>query len=1084
MNLLSVIRASAGSGKTHFLTGFYLKILMKEPVDYFKQMLAVTFTNKATGEMKRRIIDELYKLSKGEHSNHLSLLISFTGKPEKSIREKSAKLLENILHDYSWFSVETIDSFFQRIIRGFTHEIGVPGNYTIEIETQPVLQYAVDTLIDGVGDKSDLLTWLVHYTEDKIQQGKTWDVRHGLMNLGHEIFKEKFTENATSLIDAIADKQKLTRFRDELMRAKFVFESRIIEIGKKGIEIINSHGFTDDDFYQKSNGAKKFFDRFSSLELINSAGVLHTQTTTYQKLLESADNWPSSTTKRKEEIIANAVEHLLPLLMNAAEFQENGYVQYNTALEILKNIYAVGILAELSDKIKEYRIERNAFILSDSPVLINRIINQNDTPFIYEKMGNRFGHFLIDEFQDTSALQWHNFKPLISNALSQGNQNLLVGDAKQSIYRWRNSNWEILASWINNEYPAEILHFEQLRKNYRSGEKIVQFNSSLFPCAVQKLKKQMDNLITDSSILAGETQLLETIFGDVQQEVIVSNINKGNVFIRFFSQREIKEDENYYQELLINKINDLLHKGFLQSDIAILVRNKVDGQTIANLLVELNANNCFISDLNILSEESLFLDASNAVNLIIAAMQYLNDSTEAIFRAKLISSFEIHQQNLYGYSGKNGLNFNGQSLTIEKLQTTLPSDFHTKTGELLSLPLYDLAERLISIFKAQDAVSEIPFIHALLDLLNDYTSVNPGNLGKFLEFWEEEGTTKTVPAAESQNAIRVMTIHKAKGLEYRGVIIPFCSWKLDQKSNTILWAETEDHTYNYLPIVPLNYHKGLKNTEYASVYYSELFRSYVDNLNLMYVALTRSVESLIVFPVYNDSENSQGKINTVGDLMYESIVRGGDQFLSSGFNPLTNIYESRSEGNIIAATQKSDIIEKFFTRGNGTLAIEKISFRTRGLDYFENLQTSTPKGTVRGSVLHQILSTIETHNDLNSAMRQAVIEGLITGREGEELRDHILYCFQQGEVFAWFNGSGSVLTEKDIILPGGEIKRPDRVVLFPDRIHVIDYKFGGEENRDVHRRQVTDYVGHIQKMEHKPVEGFLWYIDQNEVIGV
>jgi ATP-dependent helicase/nuclease subunit A len=1083
MDRLDIIRASAGSGKTHFLTGFFLKILMRERTDYFKQILAVTFTNKATAEMKRRILQELNRLADNLPSDYMQLLIQSSHLTETAIRKKSATLLQTILHDYSWFSIETIDSFFQRVIRGFTHEIGVPGNYSIEIETKPILQFAVDTFLDSLEDKKDILTWLVHYTEDKIQQAKAWDIRHGLITLGNEIFKEKFAEHAIDLNRTISDKQKLMHFRNELVRTKSIFESHLADLGNKGIGIIDSNGFTHDDFYQKTNGAKKFFERFASLELTNTSGVPYPRTPTYMKLLESAENWPSTSTNRKNEVMAVASEYLQPLLMEAFGFLDKNYATYKSALEILRNIYAVGILTELSGKIREYRIEKNVFILSDSSMLINKIINQNDAPFIYEKMGNRYGHFLIDEFQDTSALQWYNFKPLISNSLSQGNQNLLVGDVKQSIYRWRNSNWETLAYRISDEYPADILHFEELRKNWRSNEKIVLFNNALFPLAVKKLKVQLDDMLSGSLNQQTNTQLLETIFNDIQQEFPRKSEHKGSVYVKFFSLKDSRLDEYYYQEELVNRINALLQKGYSLNDIAILVRHKKEGQTIANLLIKLNAENRFKSELHVISEESLFLDASNAVSLIIAAFQYLNNPSDPITRARLLSSFEQHQLNLQEITAECGLELNGQSLTVSKLHEILPPDFIDKTEELIALPLYDLTERLIFIFKMQNVFSEVPFVHAMLDVVHDYTAANPGNIGKFLEFWEEEGSSKTVPAGESQNAIRILTIHKSKGLEFKGVIIPFCSWKLDQKANSIIWTETSDTTFNYLPVVPLNYNKGLMDTQFASIYYSELFKSYVDNLNLLYVALTRAIDSLIVFPVFNDSENNQGKIITVGDLLYDSIVKHDNSDFRD-FDPQKNSYESNSEEDHDGSVDKNARADNYFTVGSGTPMMDKIFFRTRGINYFENLEISTLHGSVRGSVLHDILASIETHTDLSKSVRQAVLEGMISASEGEELRNHILLCFQQSSVFSWFNGSGNVLTEKDIILPGGRVKRPDRVVLFPDGIHVIDYKFGSEENREGHILQVQEYTGYIRKMGHTHVEGFLWYIDMNEVISV
>jgi ATP-dependent helicase/nuclease subunit A len=1084
MSKLNIIHASAGSGKTHFLTEFYLKTIIKEPVDYFGQILAVTFTNRATAEMKRRILYELDRLAKNEPSDYLQLLINSTGYQESQIRGKCALIKRNILHDYSWFSVETIDSFFQRIIRGFTHEIGVPGNYLIELETQPVLEFAVDRLLNEVNTDSENLSWLVNYAGDRIQQGKAWEIRNSLIDLGAEIFREKFNENASGIIAAVSDRKELNRFRNDLMKVKFTFESRVKEMGNKGITIITEAELTDDDFFQKSNGPGKFFAKFRAAELKNTYGELLIHSATANKLLESAENWPSGTTQHKNEVLGIAEQKLLPLLREIRVYTDQHYTRYITAVEILKNIFATGILADLAANVKTYRIERNIFILSDAPVLINRIIDQNDTPFIYEKMGNRYSHFLIDEFQDTSALQWKNFKPFISNALSMGKDNLLVGDAKQSIYRWRNSNWEILARLVGEEYPAENLHFEELKINWRSGERIVRFINSIFPAAVKNVKNKLLNSLSDRSEPPDELQLLESMYGDVVQEIPNRNMNRGNVFIRFFSKKEINGVNDYYHEVLISQINSLLKKGYSADEIAILVRKGEEGQQLANLLIECNAAGRFEEELNILTEESLFLNASNAVNLVIAAMQYLYNPEEEIVQARLIVTYEASRSNRENNTEVSESTFNGKFFTPENLEKILPAEFTGNINGLISLSLYDLAERLVYIFKLQESLSEIPYVHALLDLVHEYTATYPGHLGSFLEYWEDKGQSKTIPAGDSLNAVRILTIHKSKGLEFKAVIIPFCSWKLDQRSNVILWAEAKGLSFNYLPIVPVNYHRGLKYSEFAPVYFTELIKSHIDNLNLLYVALTRAKESLIVFPVYNDTVNNHEKISTVGDLLYESIVRNDDRSVQDHFNPATNTLEIVSEPLSVPSEQKADMEEQIFIGHRGTPASERFYFSKGGNEYFADNQYLSLKGIRRGSVLHGILAAIETQSDIDRIIGQAVLDGLIANSELQQLKNHILQCFDEKLVFSWFDGSGKVYTEKEILLQNGDFKRPDRVVFHPESVHVIDYKFGNEQPVQKNRQQVREYVAILQSMGYKGVQGFLWYIDQNKVITV
>jgi ATP-dependent helicase/nuclease subunit A len=1080
MNTLHIIRASAGSGKTHYLTGFFLKILMREPADYFKKILAVTFTNKATAEMKRRILHELAQLANNLPSHHLQLLIQYSRMNEAAIRKKSALLLETILHDYSWFSVETIDSFFQRVVRSFTHEIGIPGNYAIEIDNEPALTYAVDSFLDTFNVNDTVLPWLIQYTEDKILEGKPWDIRESLVTLGKEIFKEKFSEHAVELQSALSDKNKLMLFRDQLMADRTTFESTISEHAKKALSVIDMAGFTYDDFFKKSNGAKKLFEHFLNLEFLNSSDLPFVQSEFCTQLLDHPDNWPSSSSSNIQRVKNIAASDLIPILKEISDCFEKYFILYNTADEIIRNLYSVGILAEISEKLKEYRISKNVFILSDSTYLINKIINQNDAPFIYEKMGNRYGHFLMDEFQDTSVFQWSNFKPLISNSLSQQFQNLLVGDVKQSIYRWRNSDWKILAHHINNEYPSDILHYEELKTNWRSNERIVSFNNLIFPLVVKRLKLQLDDLLSNSPDHNINTELFETIFKDIRQDFIRKNENKGHIFFHFYQAQETKRDKLYFKDELIHQINLMFDRGYSQNGIVILVRNKKEGHTIANLLISLNAEKCFRTELNIISEESLFLDVSNSVNLIIALLQYINNPADSLVIAKVLSFFRIHliQETIDPVS--SCLELSKNDLSASAIEEILPRDFYEKIVELAGLPLYDITERLINIFNLRNSQSSIPYINGLLDVVHEYIATNPGNLAKFLEYWDDAGKFKTVSSAESQNAIRILTIHKAKGLEFSGVIIPFCNWDLNQKPKTILWAETRNKSLNYLPIVPLNYNKNLKNSEFASEYYSELFKSHVDNLNLLYVALTRAMDTMVVFPVF--AENKEGHISNVGDLLYDAFANNLSEFPE--FNPLTGIYEVHSKEDQVETLKPVTSEELYFTGGENLNIMDTMFFRTRGLDYFQNLETTTPTGSVRGSVLHGILSEIKTTDDIDSSVKQAVLDGFLNETEADRLKIHLLDCLKDQKMLAWFNGTGTIMAEKDIILPSGGIKRPDRVVIFPDEVHVIDYKSGKEGNIEDHRRQVMEYCRCIHDMEFKKVKGFLWYIDKNEVINI
>ena len=1083
MSKLHVIKASAGSGKTHYLTGFFLRqLIWQVQPDYFKQILAVTFTNKATEEMKSRLVEELAKLASDQPSDYIALLSS-TSLPEKQVREKAGIILKRILHEYSWFSIETIDTFFQRVIRVFTRELGIPGNYAIELDNSLVLDYAVDQLVDGLGDDRDLLNWLTRFAEDKILEGKSWDFRRDLLELGNELFRENFSCNAENIINAIADRKKMKEFRDELLKRRGRFESICSAAGREALELINSWELEETDFYQKKNGAVKIFRKLVEVDLTASSGEIFTSLKVVEKLLQDPSEWAAADSARKQEVIDLAREKLFDLLHRAVDFVEKEYKDYFTIQVLLQNLYSLGILVDLSGKVRQYRYEKNTFILSDAPVLIGRLINQNDTPFIYEKMGSRYVHFLIDEFQDTSSLQWHNFKPLISNALSQGNECLVVGDAKQSIYRWRNGDWEILARKIFNEYPSGVISETRLETNWRSAERIVSFNSLLFTGAISTLRTDLqDRLAGSGRSFSAELDLLGNIYGDVIQKTAEIHKGRGEVSIQFFSKKDTVQDPEYYRKPLIDTINGLLQQGYGLKDIAILVRDKKKGRNIADFLIRSNSEGLFIRDIGVISDESLLLSASLSVNVLIAALKFLNDEREKIFRAELLSAFLMQKT-----SG------NTQDVICQEWTThscdndfhnVLPAGFLEETEALRNLPLYETVERIISILQLAETESNLAYIHAFLDLVHEFIRKDAGTIDGFLEFWEEQGSSRSITAADSLDAVRILTIHKSKGLEFGAVIIPFCNWSFNQKSNSIFWVNVPEEYTRDIHVFPANYSGILRNTVFGDDYYSEMYRSYIDNLNLLYVALTRAIDHLTVFPVYSDAQKAPVCLNTVGDLMHKIIVHTGTDTFLNYYNQENKTFRIGSDHDHAIPGKAEAVQSVTITSGRGISAMDRLFFGPESYQYFEKSYSPVLERQVRGKVLHGILAGIITGDDLDDRVQHALSEGLIDREEGELLKQHINKALEDPIIRTWFDGSGLILNESDILIKKDTSRRPDRVIIWPGKTHVVDYKFGNDRDEKQHRRQMKGYIELLRKMEYKAIQGFLWYIDMMEVVPV
>lgn len=1064
MSKLNIIRASAGSGKTHYLTGFFLKNILGRETDYYKRILAVTFTNKATEEMKSRIVEQLNVLSTGENSDFMKLLIGSTGYTEERIRNKAGAILKNILHDYSWFSVETIDSFFQQIIRAFTRELGMPGNYKIELDTSPILEYAVDELLDSLQPNSELLSWLILFTEERIDEGKSWNIRQDLLDLGKQVFKEEFSENSDTLYNKVSDKKALKEFRDHLHAVRKSFSTQMQNFGKRGNEILIENNIVADDLFQKGRGVAGYFTKLAQGDFSDPNSYVI-------KMLDGPEFWAAPKSEKKHDIEQLAQSILLPLLKETLDYVENKKWDFNTANEILKNLYSVGILADLYSKVVKYRYEQNSFILSDAPNFINRIIDRNDAPFIYEKIGNRYRHFLIDEFQDTSGLQWENFRPLISNSLASGNDCLVVGDAKQSIYRWRNSNWEILAHKLFTDFPPEQLISDILPTNWRSSENIVNFNNQFFSLASSTLSKQIAARYEEEG---GENNSLidlgQGIYGDVEQQVSGSNKNTGLVKVQFVDNKELRDSPDMIDTHLLEHINELLEHDFSPGEIAIIVRNKREGRQVADLLIEKNSEDFFHQPLAVISDESLFIEASNAVNLLIAAMQFLADPENEINQGKLSYHCQVNEQLLS--EGADAI------LTDFGMQDLIPALFTASIDELVSVPLYDLSESLLRIFSLRKVETEIPYLDAFLDLVHEYVQMNSSNIAEFLDYWESEGRMKSVPTSSSQNSVRIITIHKSKGLEFRAVIVPFCNWEFDQKSRSVFWAGIEREGFSYLPVLPLSYNKNLKDSWFAGDYFRENFKSNVDNLNLLYVAFTRAEESLMVISNLNTQKKTDG-VAYVSELLYTTLAQDGSGVFNENYNA-GNLQFSIGEYTAVKKLEK-ELKQIAIVAPQGKAITERLFFNPRGYDFYDDESTLPKNKAVRGIILHEILSHVTTAEDVNSALNKAVFDGLIDGNEKAELKEHVYIGMKDALVSAWFDGKAEILNEAEILLPGGESRRPDRVVIFPDRVEVIDYKFGKEEEIAAHKKQVEEYVKLLEQLGYKNVTGYLWYLNSNRI---
>ncbi len=1066
MSELSIVCASAGSGKTYRITSEFLKLLFRE-TDIFRHILAVTFTNKATEEMKSRIIGELYRLSSKQHSEYLEYIMDQTGYPEKTIRNNSGTILKRILHDYSRFSVSTIDSFFQRIVRSFTREIGIQHGYTIELDSESVLKEAVDRLFIETDNDLLLRDWLVRFAVNRTEEGKSWNLKKDIHELGREVFKEEFREYSDIIAGKLEDKEFLSAYMSDLHKITSHFKSTLVQKGKEGLDLISSCGLSVDDFSFKESGPAGYFLKLTGQNFQKPGPRVI-------NAVNSPEKWYTRSSEMKDRVEEILEKGLNRMLVDIIDFFDNNYNNYMTSLTILSNIFTLGILSDITREIFRYTNERNLFLLSDASVFLNKITENNDAPFIYEKTGNYYHHFMIDEFQDTSGFQWNNFRPLIDNSLSQNYDNMVVGDAKQSIYRWRSTDWEILTEKIFRDfYPGSIKNYT-LDKNWRSYKIIVDFNNSFFKRAAKVLQDAYNDELSESGQQADSEKLKDNIvkiYADVQQICAKDkNEEKGYVKIKFIDFKE----ENNVKDNLITILKELQDRGFRLRDIAVLTRKREEGKNIADFLIDYKQNNEAGGKYryDVISEESLYLSSSPAVKFLIAIFRFFINRYNNINNYFIISEFlnYIKEDKRDNTSIKiNNINAGD----IDTLLNGLLQKSNIKSVDnLKSLSLYEMAERLTELFSLNKIEGELPFIQAFQDLILDYSNRNSSNIYEFLEYWEDIGSGKSISISEAQDALRIMTIHKAKGLEFRAIILPYCNWRIDNHSRKqIIWCKPKDKPFSKLDIVPVYYSGNLKDTSFAGDYYIEKLKIYIDNLNLLYVAFTRASDAL--YCLASQVSKTGSKISSVSDLLFH--------ILSVSDNSDGQVFEYGVSENIKPDEAREEFRVNKIREYPSSDSRKKLRIAYRVGDFFMPDSEIKSRPLNYGKIMHEIFSNIAIKDDIGKAAETVYLEGKISVAEKDSVLRDIEQIFSDARIRTWFSDDWKVFNEKDIILPGGLTRRPDRVILKDNKAIIIDYKFGYVE-RPEYLDQTREYASLLKEMGYENVESYVWYINTGKII--
>lgn len=1063
MAQLNIYKASAGAGKTFALTLEYFRIIFSVPSEY-RNILAVTFTNKATEEMKSRIIKELHKLAEGHKSSYGNILKADFKYTEDELKNKAVQLRTMLLHDYGRIAVTTIDRFFQRILKSFTHELGVFPGYNVELDSNYVLLKAVDKVMVEMKENAELKRWLGELMESRVEDGQSWNIKYRMTALGEELFKEDYMQLDSGVLSKFSDKGFLQRYREFLKKTVRDYEEELSALSKEAIGIIEDAGLSYQSFKGGKLGCVYHFYKLKD-------GKFDDVTASARNAVGNSECWIAKSCKADLALRLQSVYPLLDdLLRRCIEIYDERYCHYLSARQLLTNLYQLGILHDLYGKVREYCDEKGLMLLSDTTRMLNLLIEGNDTSFLFEKTGNYYKHLMIDEFQDTSALQWRNFRPLVVNSLAEGNRALIVGDVKQSIYRWRNGDWQLLADKVEREFRHLGTKNIVLQSNWRSARNIVNFNNIFFREAVLELKEVYDESVKEEN--TGSEAILQAY--DKLEQTAKSE-QPGYVDIRFGPSVKEENREQYMMKSVVDIITDILQRGGKQKDIVILVRSGREGAYVAGYLMEYNKTS--LREISFISNDSLYIWASPYVKFIVAVLRYMVEPYDKVNKAFIMYFYRTFIQTCREEEWDTVF----QAVKEEELFEFLNTGLVFRVGEVLSYSLFETVEAIVDNFSLKDRETEVPYLIAFQDIVFEYETNNSNSIVLFLEWWEKERNKRVLSTSEEVDAIRILTIHKAKGLEFDHVILPFCAWELDSVLPVRrIWCRNREKKFGELEYAPLNYSAKLAETIFKNDFYEERLKAYVDNLNLLYVAMTRAKKELYVrsyLPKFN--KDGSLSLKDIGAFMYR--VLGNLKEKECGFYPDGVMNVEYGEKYRYKEVEK----EKTSLSLNTYAVYEpeaRISIKYKYQDYSDP-DRSARTAIDEGKLLHEIFRTVEHTEDIGKAVHRVYLEGLIGREDLDGYRKKVERYINRPEISEWFSSAYHIVNERDILFRFGAKARPDRILVKGEEAVVIDYKFGSKE--DLHyKRQVRFYCHTLKEMGYSSVHGFIWYVFLDKIVAV
>ncbi|ALJ00839.1 UvrD-helicase domain-containing protein [Rufibacter tibetensis] len=1104
-----IYSSSAGSGKTYHLTKEYLKLaLQSEDVSYFKNILAITFTNDAAQEMKNRILGAMrgfndQQLSEKEKAKSDYLLFNILHEiqteynqphlTEAQLRGRAAQVFDHLLFHYSEFAVSTIDSFVNRVVSAFTTELKLPHNFEVDMDAQTLLSTAVSLLLNKVNTQAEnrlLAETLQQYALEKAEEGKSWNnLPEELADFARHLLNEQTYEHLLDI--GTLTLQDFKKIRQDLYTQKQTVEGKIQALAKEASDLIDNYGILPEEMSYGKNGIYSYFRKWNAAFDITISNSNATKTV-------NDDKWPSGKASTSAKVSLDQIKgRLAEIYRSIEELKERETQNHILITAMLPHLYKLSVLSELERCIQEIKLDKNLVHISEFNKRITEIVLQEPIPFIYERLGERYQHILIDEFQDTSVLQWNNLLPLVENALAGDNFNMVVGDAKQAIYGWRGGEMEQILHlhrnqthhlYHNSRFEENVaprydtlrwtLTPENLQTNFRSAPEIITFNNELFEY-ISKANPQFP--------------LLQAIYDDNFKQHSPEGKHDGIAHLQVVFTHDEESPKKYdldaccrteeiyegytevdllsYQEstlqLVLQMVQQALADGYAPRDIAILSRTNRNSKLVANFLKQ--------KKFDIISQDSLSLQFAEVINLIISFFRILNQPSNSLARSQaLYLVYKVVHQELPDSATTGRIAALATDPSIDPFFRFLQEQgFDLAYRDAGNLSIYELTEKLIRVFDLLDKNNECEYLFRFLDLVLEYTLKYSNNLNNFLQYWDLHKENLSINTPKDRDAITITSIHKSKGLDYPVVIVPFCDWSLEPQTSTLLWGTLPSSVAGdsklRTAVVTLN--KKLEQTALHEQYAQKLEKTFIENLNMLYVAFTRPVDRLYLIGKAQDFKKANYQKN-VSFWLHQYLVS-------------IDLWQEGKHCYQLAKGAQQAVSHKPVT--DDVYVLDKFT----SADWAQNLKLKQHANNVFdfetqqehrrwNRKLHYALARITYAEEAPKALRQLVHQGIISQRELTTLNQMVQHVVQHPQMKHYFSKNMTVENEREVLDVRTNRYKPDRIVFGENGyVTLIDYKL--PPSKPEYAENLNSYAALFRELVFTKITCLVYYFEEERV---